>query len=162
MLDIFNNYAILVYKKGTHWMMHVYIHFCKGNLVFMRSCGLCHSWSFRFLCLVKLQLFPKVGWAICNSPLPAFLRGEIMTIEEISLLQIGTYLIPNTCPVSSAIKVIEVQDKGLRFRRCHSYYNGEEFFLTKSALVKSKWIVVPEGTQLVLLWKIILTLWLLC
>lgn len=73
-----------------------------------------------------------------------------MTPEETSLLRAGSYLMPNSGVVDSSIRVIEVNDKGLRFRRCHQYYNGEEFFLSNEVLVKSNWVAVPVGTQLVL------------
>ena len=74
-----------------------------------------------------------------------------MIAEQISLLQIGLYLMPDSGNVGSAIRLIETNDKGFRFRRCHSYYNGEEFFLNKDALIKSNWVLVPIGTQLELL-----------
>ena len=77
-----------------------------------------------------------------------------MIAEQISLLHVGAHLMPDGLPedvaVGSAIKLIEVQEKGFRFRRIHLYYNGEEFFLTKEALIKTQWIFVPIGMQLVL------------
>ena len=73
-----------------------------------------------------------------------------MTTEEISLLKINSYLMPNEGPVSSSIKIIESNEKGFRFRRIHQYYNGEEFFLSKEALMKSNWVIVPKGIQLLL------------
>ena len=74
-----------------------------------------------------------------------------MTSEQLPLLQVGSYLMPNGGKACSAIRLIEINDKGFRFRRCHSYYNGEEFFLNQETLVKSNWVLVPEGTQLELL-----------
>jgi hypothetical protein len=76
-----------------------------------------------------------------------------MNIEEISLLHIGSQLMPDGGPLNSSIKIISVNEQGFRFRRCHSYYNGEEFFLTRDALIKSQWILVPEGTQLLLFYS---------
>ena len=74
-----------------------------------------------------------------------------MIAEQLPLLQVGSYLMPNGGKAGSAIRLIEINDKGFRFRRCHSYYNGEEFFLNKETLIKSNWVLVPEGTQLELL-----------
>jgi len=73
-----------------------------------------------------------------------------MNTEEISLLHNGSYLMPTGGPVESAIRIIEVKEQGFRFRRCNSYYNGEEFFLSRDALIKSQWVIVPERTQLLL------------
>lgn len=74
-----------------------------------------------------------------------------MIAEQISLLHVGSYLMPDGGNAGSAIRTIEIQEQGFRFRRCHQYYNGEEFFLSKDALIKSQWILVPIGTQLTLL-----------
>ena len=74
-----------------------------------------------------------------------------MKIEQISLLHLGSHLMSDGGNVSSAIRLIEINDKGFRFCRCHSYYNSEEFFLNKDALIKSHWVLVPIGTQLTLL-----------
>ena len=74
-----------------------------------------------------------------------------MTSEQIPLLHVGSYLMPDGGRVGSAIRLIEINDKGFRFHRCHSYYNGEEFFLNQDTLVKSNWVFVPIGTQLELL-----------
>jgi hypothetical protein len=74
-----------------------------------------------------------------------------MKIEEIPLLQVGSYLMPDGGRDGSAIRLIEANDKGFRFRRCNQYYNGEEFFLNQETLVKSNWVFVPIGTQLELL-----------
>jgi hypothetical protein len=73
-----------------------------------------------------------------------------MNTEQISLINIGSYLMPDGCSASSSIRVIEVQEQGFRFRRCHSYYNGEEFFLSREALGRSQWVLVPAGMQLML------------
>jgi len=74
-----------------------------------------------------------------------------MTSEQIPLLQVGSYLMPVSGNPSSSIRIIDISEQGFRFRRCHSYYNGEEFFLNKDALIKSNWVIVPAGTQLELL-----------
>jgi hypothetical protein len=73
-----------------------------------------------------------------------------MNTEQISLIKVGSYLMPDGGSTTSSIKVVEVQEKGFRFRRCHSYHNGEEFFLSKEALCKSQWVLIPIGTQLIL------------
>ena len=74
-----------------------------------------------------------------------------MIAEEISFLHIGSYLMPGGGNAGSAIRLIEANDKGFRFRRCNQYYNGEEFFLNQDVLIKSNWVIVPIGTQLELL-----------
>ena len=74
-----------------------------------------------------------------------------MNAEQIPLLKVGQYLMPDGLNAASAIKLIEANEKGFKFRRCNSYYNGEEFFLNQDTLVKSNWVIVPEGTQLELL-----------
>ena len=73
-----------------------------------------------------------------------------MTTEEISQLRVGSYLIPNGVSLESAIMVIEIKEQGFRFRRCHLSYNGEEFFLSRDALARYQWVIVPIGTQLLL------------
>ena len=66
----------------------------------------------------------------------------------ISGFRIGDWYMPSRGPVSSSIRVVAVDERGLRLRRCHVSYNGEEFFLTWDAWRQSKWVLVPEGTQL--------------
>ena len=73
-----------------------------------------------------------------------------MTPEEVSLLHMGSYLMPNSGLVESAIRVIEINEQGFRFHRCNLYYAGEEFFLSTNALTNSNWVVVPVSTQLLL------------
>ena len=74
-----------------------------------------------------------------------------MKIEQIPLLQVGSYLMPSGGNAASAIRLIEANDKGYKFRRCNQYYKGEEFFLNQETLIKSNWVFVPVGTQLELL-----------
>jgi hypothetical protein len=63
----------------------------------------------------------------------------------------GMWLRPQGLPVSSSVRVIETKDEGVRVRRMHLSYNGEEFFLTWDALAGSKWEPVPSGAQLAFL-----------
>ena len=74
-----------------------------------------------------------------------------MIAEQIPLLHVGSYLMPDGGNAGSAIRVIDISEQGFRFHRCNSYYNGEEFFLNKETLIKSNWVFVPIGTQLELL-----------
>lgn len=65
-----------------------------------------------------------------------------MNIENV---QVGTTLIPRweTTPIEvrrgSGIVCIGVEEKGFRFRRLHTNYNGEEFTLNRHALETSQW-----------------------
>lgn len=62
--------------------------------------------------------------------------------------RIGEWYMPEGGPVASSVRVVAVEEKGLRVRRVHVSYGGEEFFLTWEAWGQSKWRPVPEGTQL--------------
>jgi len=73
-----------------------------------------------------------------------------LTLAHLPEMRLGDYLMPDGGPVSSAIRVITVNDQGYRFRRCHPSYNGEEFFMSKEALTRSHWVELPIGTQLLL------------
>ena len=67
--------------------------------------------------------------------------------------KVGDYLVPedNEKCISSAIKIIGVDDKGYKCKRINFYYDGEEFFMAKDMMNRSKWITVKEGIQLSLL-----------
>jgi hypothetical protein len=74
-----------------------------------------------------------------------------MIEEQIPLLHVGSYLMPDGLSIDSSIRVITINEQGFRFRRCNQYYNGEEFFMTREALIRSQWILVPMETQLTFL-----------
>ena len=69
---------------------------------------------------------------------------------DISQLQVGAYLMPNGGNIESAIRIVEKNEKGMRLRRCNCHYEGEEFFLSSDVMVKSSWVPVPIGSQLLL------------
>jgi len=73
-----------------------------------------------------------------------------LTLEHLPELRVGSLLMPDGGPINSSIKVIAINEQGFRFRKCHPSCNGEEFFMSKKALTRSHWILVPEGTQLTL------------
>ena len=62
--------------------------------------------------------------------------------------RVGEWYMPDGGPVASSVRVVTVEANGLRLRRCHVSYGGEEFFLTMEAWEQSRWRPVPEGTQL--------------
>jgi hypothetical protein len=74
-----------------------------------------------------------------------------MNSDTIVSLQVGNYLMPSGLTSASAIRILELNENGVRFRRCQAYYNAEEFFLTRTALATSNWIPVPINSQLPLL-----------
>jgi len=63
-------------------------------------------------------------------------------------IKVSDWLQPVDGDVSSAVRVISVNEKGCKLRRCNLIYNNEEFFLTWELLKNSKWIQVPNNTQL--------------
>ena len=60
-------------------------------------------------------------------------------------IQVGTLLIPEGGPDSSAIEVLKIEDNGVTFKRLHPHWNGEEFMLRWDQLLKAHWIVKPAG-----------------
>ena len=76
---------------------------------------------------------------------------EGMITFPVSPVRLGDWYMPQGGPVSSSIRVVKLEEKGLRARRCHLSCNGEEFFLAWEMWNKSKWVLVPEGTQLAFL-----------
>lgn len=74
-----------------------------------------------------------------------------MNSDEVSSLRVGDYLMPSGGPVNSSIRVIEINERGFRFRRINLFHQGEEFFLSRDLLMRSNWTIVPVGTQLPLL-----------
>ena len=65
--------------------------------------------------------------------------------------RIGDWYMPEGGPVASSVRVVLLDEKGLRLRRMHVSYSGEEFFMTTEAWGKSQWVPVPDGTQLAFL-----------
>ena len=71
--------------------------------------------------------------------------------EPLPSCRVGDWYMPDRGPVASSIRVVAVEERGLRVRRCHVSYGGEEFFLTWEAWGQSRWVLVPSGTQLAFL-----------
>jgi len=64
--------------------------------------------------------------------------------------KLGDYFMPVDGPITSSIRLITINEQGLRFKKIHYIRNGEEFFLTKDAFEKSLWRTIPVNTQLIL------------
>ena len=58
---------------------------------------------------------------------------------NVSEIKLGDYLCLSEGPISSSIRIIEVNEQGFRCRRVHLYHNGEEFFMNRQMMEKSLW-----------------------
>lgn len=69
--------------------------------------------------------------------------------------KVGDFLVPEdnlgSNKIFSALKIMSVDDKGYKCKRVNAIYNGEEFFMAKDMMNKTKWIAVENGVQLPLL-----------
>jgi hypothetical protein len=65
--------------------------------------------------------------------------------------KVGDYFMPVDGPITSSVKLITIDEKGLRFKKIHHHNNGEEFFINKEAFEKSLWRPIAINTQLLLL-----------
>ena len=65
----------------------------------------------------------------------------------------GDFLVTEDNPncISSAIKILSTDDKGYKCKRIHFIYKGEEFFMSRDAMSKTKWVLVKNNVQLPLL-----------
>ena len=65
----------------------------------------------------------------------------------------GDFLVPVDAQhsISSSIKILTADDKGYKCKRVNLSYNGEEFFMARDMMNKTKWVAVKEGIQLSLL-----------
>ena len=74
-----------------------------------------------------------------------------MNESQIQSLRVGDYLMPDEGKVSSSIRIIEILPKGIKVKRVNLAYEGEEFFMAPKMLSESKWVTIPDNSQLAFL-----------
>ena len=58
---------------------------------------------------------------------------------------------PDEGKISSSIRILEALPNGFKVKRINLAYDGEEFFMATKMLADSKWIPLPNNSQLAFL-----------